>query len=106
MQSFKEKKITATIEKLFEGLDDDILKTVVLYTALGKSEEEKDAICEQIRKKQEEDMKYFMEKFEIDGLEALEQVETAPVVIEEEEENKKVVEVDLSGNSIEENGEN
>ena len=62
--SIREKKIKESLETLFAGLDDDVLKTVMLYTALGKSEEEKDAICEQIRKKKEADMEYI-QKFEI-----------------------------------------
>ena len=65
MESLREKNIKESIELMFKGLDDDVLKTVMLYTALCKSEEEKDAVCEQIKKAKEEDMKYFNEKFEI-----------------------------------------
>lgn len=66
MFSHREKKIRETLELMFAGMDDDVLKTVILATSLGKSEEEKDAICEEIRKKQEEDAKFFTEKFEIE----------------------------------------
>jgi len=62
--SIREKKIREQVDNFFRGVDDDILKTIVLYTALGKSEEEKDAMCEVLRKKKEEDAKYA-EQFEI-----------------------------------------
>lgn len=63
--SIREKKIKDSLEMLFNGLDDDVLKTVILYTALGKTEEEKDAVCEKIRKKREEDLEYIR-SFEIE----------------------------------------
>lgn len=63
--SIKEKKIRDSIDLMFTGLDDDVLKTIILYNALGKSEEEKDAVCEQIRKKKEEDLEYIR-SFEIE----------------------------------------
>lgn len=66
MESFKDKHIRESVERYFTGVDDDILKSIVLYTALGKSDEEKDALCEQINKKREEDLKFFKEKFEIE----------------------------------------
>lgn len=66
MLSHREKKIRESIDLMFKGLDDDVLKTVILYTALGKSEEEKDAICEEIKRKKEEDMEFFNKKFEIE----------------------------------------
>lgn len=66
MESLREKNIKKSIDMMFKGMDDDVLKTVVLYTALCKSEEEKDAICEEIKKKKEEDLAYFNQKFEIE----------------------------------------
>lgn len=66
MLSHREKKIRESIDAMFQGLDDDVLKTVILYTALGKSEEEKDAMCELIKKKQQEDMEFYNNKFEIE----------------------------------------
>jgi len=66
MLSHREKKIRESIDLMFQGLDDDVLKTVILYTALGKSEEEKDAMCELIKKKQQEDMEFYNNKFEIE----------------------------------------
>jgi hypothetical protein len=66
MLSNREKKIRQSIELMFSGLDDDVLKTVMLYTALGKTEAEKDAMCEEIKRKQEEDMQYYNSKFEIE----------------------------------------
>lgn len=62
--SIREKKIRESLDMLFSGLDDETLKSVMLYTALGKSEEEKDALCEMIKRKNEEDAKY-LEKFEL-----------------------------------------
>lgn len=62
--SIREKKIRESLDVLFSGLDDETLKSVLLYTALGKSEEEKDELCERIRRKNEEDAKY-LEKFEL-----------------------------------------
>lgn len=66
MLSLREKKIKESVELMFQGLDDDVLKTVVMYSALCKSEEEKDAICEEIRKKNEEDLAYFTQRYEIE----------------------------------------
>lgn len=66
MLSHREKKIRESIDAMFQGLDDEVLKTVILYTALGKSEEEKDAMCELIKKKQQEDMEFYTKKFEIE----------------------------------------
>jgi len=63
MLSHREKKIRESIDLMFQGLDDEVLKTVILYTALGKSEEEKDAICEEIKRKQQEDMEFYNRKF-------------------------------------------
>lgn len=64
MESIKEKKIKKALEVMFAGMDDDVLKTVILYTSTGKSEEEIDKVCEEIRKKKEEDMEYI-KAFEI-----------------------------------------
>lgn len=63
--SHREKKLRESLDIMFAGLDDDVLKTVIFYTAKGASEEEKDKICEQLKQKQEEDLKYFSEKMEI-----------------------------------------
>ena len=66
MLSHREKKIRESIDLMFQGLDDEVLKTVILYTALGKTEEEKDAMCEEIKRKQQEDMEFYNRKFEIE----------------------------------------
>jgi len=66
MLSHREKKIRESIDLMFQGLDDEVLKTVILYTALGKSEEEKDAMCEEIKRKQREDMEFYTRKFEVE----------------------------------------
>lgn len=65
MLSLKEKNIRASVDLMFQGLDDDVLKNIILYTALEKSEEEKDKLCEEIKKAKEQDMEYFNQKFEI-----------------------------------------
>lgn len=58
----REKKIRESIEFMFKGLDDDVLKTVMLYTALAKSDEEKEKAIEKLKRLREEDeerAKYF-----------------------------------------------
>ena len=62
--SIREKKIYESVNNYFKDVDDDILKTIVLYTALNKTEEEKDAICEVLKRKKEEDEKYI-QQFEL-----------------------------------------
>ena len=51
---------------MFRGLDDDVLKECVLATALGKSEEQKDRIIEELKRKHEEDRKLYEERFQIE----------------------------------------
>jgi len=73
--SRRERSIRESIEVLFKGLDgDDLLKNIVLMNALGKSEEEKDAMLEAWKRKQAEDMEYLA-KFEITDVAA-----TAPEI--------------------------
>ena len=75
MLSRREKSIIQSVELMFQGMDDDALKEIILATALQKSEEEKERIIEDIKKKKEEDMKYFNEKFELDKVEPIQPFE-------------------------------
>lgn len=65
MLSIREKNIIASIDLMFKGMDNPELKAVMLACALGKTEEEKDRICEEIRKKKEDDHRYYTDKFEV-----------------------------------------
>lgn len=47
--SRREKQIHESVELMFQGMNDEGLKQIILACALGKSEEEKEAICEKIR---------------------------------------------------------
>ena len=66
MLSQKEKSIMKGIDLLFQGMEDDALKEIVLANALQKSEDEKERILEIIRQKKTDDVKYINEKFEIE----------------------------------------
>jgi hypothetical protein len=66
MLSQREKKIIKGIDLMFQGMEDDELKEIVLASSLQKADEEKERIIELITKKKEEDAKYFNEKFEVD----------------------------------------
>jgi hypothetical protein len=66
MLSQREKNIIKSIDLMFQGMDDDVLKEIVLATTLQKSEEEKEKIVEMIKKKQKEDLEYIKDKFEIE----------------------------------------
>jgi hypothetical protein len=65
MLSKKEKRITKNVELMFQGLEDDPLKEIILAVALNKTQEEKDAIAEQIRLKNEEDYAERLKLFEV-----------------------------------------
>ncbi len=65
MLSKKEQKITKSVEFMFQGLEDDPLKEIILAIALNKTQEEKDAIAEQIRLKNEEDYAERLKLFEV-----------------------------------------
>lgn len=66
MLSQKEKSIMKGVDLLFQGMEDDALKEIVLANALQKSEDEKEYILEIIRQKKTDDVKYINEKFEIE----------------------------------------
>lgn len=66
MLSRREKNIIKSIDLMFQGMDDDELKEIVLATSLQKADVEKERIIELINKKKEEDIKYINEKFEIE----------------------------------------
>jgi hypothetical protein len=66
MSSKREQKIARSIEMMFAGTDDEMLKDIILACALGKSEDEKDAIVEKWsgkRKEQEEYAAQFKTEF-------------------------------------------
>jgi hypothetical protein len=66
MLSQKEKSVMKGVDLLFQGMEDDALKEIVLANALQKSEDEKERILEIIRQKKTDDIKYINEKFEIE----------------------------------------
>ena len=66
MLSQKEKSVMKGVDLLFQGMEDDALKEIVLANALQKSEDEKERILEIIRQKKTDDVKYINEKFEIE----------------------------------------
>jgi len=73
--SKRERLIRESVESMFRGLDgDELLKNIILYNALGKSEEEKAAMLEAWKRKQEEDAEYLAH-FEITDV-----AETVPEV--------------------------
>jgi len=66
MLSRREKNIIKSIDLMFQGMDDDELKEIILATSLQKADLEKERIVEIINKKKEDDLKYINEKFEIE----------------------------------------
>jgi hypothetical protein len=87
MLSRREKSIKASIDLMFKGLDHDELKEIILATALEKSEEEKEELVENIKKKQKQDLEYINEKFEI-IIDKDNPYQTQPLEIQEEEEEE------------------
>lgn len=106
MLSRREKSIIKSIDLMFQGMDDDELKEIVLASSLQKADTEKERIIEIINKKKEEDLKYINEKFEIEinNKEPLKMLELFKVFVEqnpqmvqeieqqaEEEEHKNII---------------
>jgi len=106
MLSRREKSIIKSIDLMFQGMDDDELKEIVLASSLQKADTEKERIIEIINKKKEEDLKYINEKFEIEinNKEPLKMLELFKVFVEqnpqlvqeieqqaEEEEDKNII---------------
>lgn len=79
--SRRERSIRESVESMFRGLDgDDLLKNIILYNALGKSEEEKDAMLDAWKRKQEED-KGYLEQFQItDVAETVPPIDLSPAL--------------------------
>ena len=101
MLSQREKSIMKGVDLLFQGMEDDALKEIVLANALQKSEDEKERILEIIRQKKTDDVKYINEKFEIeinrdDPLKMLDlfktYIEQNPQVVEEIQKQEEVKE--------------
>jgi hypothetical protein len=82
MLSKREKQIRQSIDTLFTGLDDEALKQIMLACALGYSEEEKEKICEDLRKVNEENLQEITSRYQ---LTAEESIPTETKVIQEEE---------------------
>ena len=103
----REKNMIRSIDLMFQGMDDDVLKEVILATALQKPEEEKEKIVEAIKRKQKIDLQEISEKFEItiDSSEPLKMlklfqayVEQNPELVaqvEKEEEEKERVKLQM-----------
>jgi len=89
--SQREKQILRSIDLMFQGMDDDALKEIILATTLNKSEEAKQHIIENIKRKNDEDLKYINEKFqiEINSEEPLKMLELFKTYVEQ---NKELVE--------------
>jgi len=87
MMSKREKHIRKSIDLLFTGMDDDALKQIVLACSLGYSEEEKERVCEELRKVNEENLSDITKRFE---LVADQVVEPEPAVEVSEEKESDV----------------
>jgi hypothetical protein len=98
----REKNIIKSIDIMFQGMDDEVLKEVILATALQKSEEEKEKIIEAIKKKQEQDLKDIKEKFEIeiDSSEPLKMLELFKTYVEQNPELVKQIEEDQGDQGV------
>jgi hypothetical protein len=60
-----QQKIARSIDTLFHGLEDDTLKEIMLACALNKTQEEKDAICEELRLRNQQEYEERLALFEI-----------------------------------------
>jgi len=91
MLSQREKNIIRSIDMMFSGMDDDVLKEVLLATALQKPEEEKEKLAEAIKRKQQLDLQDIEEKYEIkiDNTEPLKMLDLFKAYVEQ---NKDLVE--------------
>lgn len=69
MLSQREKNITKSIELMFQNMEQDDLKEVMLAIALNKSQEEKDRISEELKKQKERDLEYIKSRYENDSIE-------------------------------------
>jgi hypothetical protein len=106
MLSRREKSIIKGIDLMFQGMDDDELKEIILASSLQKADEEKERIIDLINKKKQEDLKDINEKFEIEinNKEPLKMLELFKVFVDqnpqlvqeleqkaEEEEDKNII---------------
>jgi len=91
MLSQREKNIIRSIDMMFSGMDDDVLKEVLLATALQKPEEEKEKLAEAIKRKQQIDLQDIEQKYEIkiDNTEPLKMLDLFKAYVEQ---NKDLVE--------------
>lgn len=89
MLSNREKNIVKSIELMFQGMEQDDLKEVMLAIALKKSEEEKDRIAEEIKRKKEQDLEYIALRYENEGVENI--VTEAKIISIDTEAHKQEV---------------
>jgi hypothetical protein len=91
MLSQREKNIIRSIDMMFSGMDDDVLKEVLLATTLQKPEEEKEKLVEAIKRKQQIDLQDIEQKYEIkiDNTEPLKMLDLFKAYVEQ---NKDLVE--------------
>jgi hypothetical protein len=94
MLSQREKSMLRSIDLMFQGMDDDVLKEVILATALQKPEEEKEKIIESIKRKKALDMADIEEKFEIkiDNTEPLKMLDLFKAFVEQNPDMVREVE--------------
>lgn len=103
--SRREKQIHESVELMFHGMNDDALKEIILACALGKSEDEKEAICEKIRQQnaEEEERAKLMiplehiieeEKKEADNVKESHEENNGPVSSGEGEQGLKLIHPD------------
>jgi hypothetical protein len=92
--SQREKNMIRSIDLMFKGLDDDVLKEVILATALQKSEEEKEKIIEAIKTKHKQDLQDIEDKFQIriDNTEPLKMLDLFKTYIEQNPQLVKQIE--------------
>lgn len=91
MLSQREKNIIRSIDMMFSGMDDDVLKEVILASALQKPEEQKEELVEAIKRKQQIDLQDIEQKYEIkiDNTEPLKMLDLFKAYVEQ---NKDLVE--------------
>ena len=97
-----EQKIIRSIDTLFHGLEDDTLKEIMLACALNKSQEEKDAICEELRLRNQREYEERLAYFEIQANAenpngAIELTQESRVIITEEPKQEQDGEDNIHG---------
>jgi replication-associated recombination protein RarA len=86
MLSQRERNITKSIEFMFQNMEHDDLKQVMLAVALNKSQEEKDRIAEELKQQKEKDLEYIKSRYENEDAQSV-LGEVKIIVHEQEEQN-------------------